>query len=123
MQRKNSLCILSDVPRLTTMPLRLCTVTWPSLGRSYVPRFVRRHFDANMRDRRLLGLLLCLTRDDSKRALDGAFQRHAAVEPRVFWPGLALLWVFIRSPGEPLRFGNIGVPGPGRIDNLRKVHN
>ena len=89
----------------------------------YVPRFVRRHCDANMRDRRLLGLLLCLTRDDFKRALDGAFQRHAAVEPRVFWPGLALLWVFIRSPGEPLRFGNIGVPGPGRIDNLRKVHN
>ena len=34
----------------------------------------------------------------------------------------ALLWVFIRSPGESLTFGNISVPGPDRIDNLLKVH-
>ena len=34
----------------------------------------------------------------------------------------ALLWVFIRSPGESLRFGNISVPGPDRMDNLLKVH-
>jgi hypothetical protein len=30
----------------------------------------------------------------------------------------ALVWVFIRSPGESLTFGNISVPGPDRMDNL-----
>jgi hypothetical protein len=31
------------------------------------------------------------------------------------------LWVFIRSPGESLTFGDISVPGSGRMDNLLKV--
>src|SRR5258706_11105397 len=34
----------------------------------------------------------------------------------------ALLWVFIRSPRESLRSGDISVPGPDRMDNLLKVH-
>jgi hypothetical protein len=34
----------------------------------------------------------------------------------------ALLWLFIRSPGESLAFGDISVPGPDRMDNLLKVH-
>ena len=34
----------------------------------------------------------------------------------------ALLWVFIRSPGESLTFGAISVLGSDRMDNLMKVH-
>jgi hypothetical protein len=32
------------------------------------------------------------------------------------------LWVSIRLSSEPLRFGNISVPGQDRMDNLLKVH-
>ena len=34
----------------------------------------------------------------------------------------AFLWVFIPFPANHCVFGNIGVPGPGRMDNPLKVH-
>lgn len=88
MQRKNSLCIPSDVPGLTTLPLQLCTVTWPSLGRSVMCRdSCGAIVTQTCGIAALLGLLLCLTRDDFKRALAARFSGHTPVEPRVFWPG------------------------------------
>jgi len=32
------------------------------------------------------------------------------------------LWVFIRSPGVKLVCCNFSFPGPGRMDNLLRVH-